>query len=95
MSRSKIKLIMGVFLDWKAIEVMRFVARGEMVNKQLYQELLAVLRVAVCRKGPELWENEISILHHDNAPAHALLVIRRYQAKHHTSVVPHHPTLRT
>jgi len=29
------------------------------------------------------------MLHHDNAPAHASLLIRSYLAKHQTSVVPH------
>jgi len=29
------------------------------------------------------------MLHHDNAPAHASLLIRSYPAKHQTSVVPH------
>jgi len=31
------------------------------------------------------------MLHHDNAPAHASLLIRSYLAKHQTSVVPHPP----
>ena len=31
------------------------------------------------------------MLHHDNAPAHASLLIRTYLAKHQTSVVPHPP----
>jgi len=31
------------------------------------------------------------MLHHDNAPAHASLLIRRYPAKHQTSAVPHPP----
>jgi len=31
------------------------------------------------------------MLHHDNAPAHASLLIRSYRAKHKTSVVPHPP----
>jgi hypothetical protein len=29
------------------------------------------------------------MLHHDNAPAHASLLIRSYLARHQTSVVPH------
>jgi len=74
---------------------MRFVARGEMVNKQLYQEPLALLRVGVCRKGPELWENEISMLHHDNTPAHASLVIRSYLANIRHPLCPIQHTLRT
>jgi len=31
------------------------------------------------------------MLHHDNAPAHASLLIRSYLSKHQTSVVPHPP----
>jgi len=31
------------------------------------------------------------MLHHDNAPAHASLLIRSYPAKRQTSVVPHPP----
>ena len=31
------------------------------------------------------------MLHHDNAPAHASLLIRSYLAKHQTYVVPHPP----
>jgi len=31
------------------------------------------------------------MLHHDNAPAHASLLIRSYPAKHQTYVVPHPP----
>ena len=62
-----------------------------MVNKQLYQEVLARLREAVRRKRPEFWENQTWMLHHDNAPAHASLLICSYLAKHQTSVVPHPP----
>jgi hypothetical protein len=32
------------------------------------------------------------MLHHDNAPAHALLLIHICLAKHQTSVVPHPPS---
>ena len=62
-----------------------------MVNKQMYQEVLARLRDAVRRKRPELWKNQTWILHHNISPAHALLLIRSYLAKHQTSVVPHPP----
>jgi len=45
---------MVVFFDWKRIVHHEFVPRGQMVNKQLYQEILARLRDAVRRKRPEL-----------------------------------------
>ena len=91
MSRSKIKVLLVVFFDWKEIVLHEFVPRGQMVNKQLYQDVLARLMDAVRKKKPELWVNQIWVLHHDNAPAHASLLIRSYLAKHQTSVVSHPP----
>ena len=89
MSRSKIKVLLDVFFfNWKFIVHYQFVPRGQMVNRELYQEVLARLMDAVSRKRPELWENQTWMLHHDNAPAHASLLIRSYLAKHQTSVVP-------
>jgi len=58
MSRSKIKVMLVVCFDWKSIVQHEFVPRGQMVNKQLYQEVLARLRDVVLRKRPELWENQ-------------------------------------
>jgi transposase len=57
----------------------------------LYQEALARLKDAVRTKRPELWENQTWMLHHDNAPAHALLLIHCYLAEHQTTIVPHPP----
>ena len=78
-----------VFFDWKGTVHHEFVPRGQIVNKQLYQEFLARLRDAVRRKRPELWENQTWMLHHDSAPAKASLLISSYLAKHQTPVVPH------
>jgi len=74
LSPSKVKVILVVFFDWKGIVHHEFVPCGQMVNKQLYQEILAHLRDAVCRKRPELWENQIWMLQHDNEPAHSSLL---------------------
>ena len=80
-----------MFFDWKGIVHHEFVPRGQMVNRQLYQEVLARSRDAVRRKRPELWENQTWMLHHDNVPAPASFLIRSYLAKHQTSVVSHPP----
>jgi hypothetical protein len=40
--------------DWKGIVHHEFAPRSQIVNKQLYQEVLAHLRVL----RPELWENQ-------------------------------------
>jgi len=89
MTRSKVKVLLVVFYDRKDIVHHEFVPRGQMVNKQLYQEVFARLKDAVRRKRPQLWENHTWMLHRDNAPAHVSLLIRSYLAKHQISVVPH------
>jgi transposase len=87
----KINVMLFVIFDWKSIFHHVFVPRSQMVNKQLYQEVLERLGNAVLRKRPEMWENQTWLLHHDNAPAHASLQIRCYLANHQTSIVPHPP----
>jgi len=82
LSRSKIKVMMVVFFDWKGIVHHEFVPCGQMVNKQLYQKVLVRLRDAVHRKRPELWEKQTWMLHHNNEPAHVSLLICSYLAKH-------------
>jgi len=83
---------MCFFFYWKGIVHHEFLLRGQIVNKQLNHEVLSRLRDAVRRKSPELWENQTWMLHHDNAPAHASLLICTYMAKHQTSVVVPHPS---
>ena len=84
-------LVCCVFLNFKGIFHHEFEPRVQMVNNQLYQEILTRLMDAVRRKRPELWENQTWMFHHDNAPAHALLLIRSYLAQHQTSDVLHPP----
>ena len=43
------------------------------------------------RKRSEAWTNNTWMLHHDNAPAHASLLIREFLMKHETTVVPQPP----
>jgi len=59
MSRSKIKVLLVAFFDWKGIVHNKFVPRGQMVNKRLYQEVLARLSDVVRRKRPEMWGNKL------------------------------------
>ena len=46
MGQSEIKVLLVVFFDWKGNVHHEFVPRGQMVNKQLYQEVLSRLRDA-------------------------------------------------
>jgi len=45
----------------------------------------------VRRKRPEAWTNKTWMLHHDNVPAHASLLIREFLAKQDKIVVPQSP----
>jgi len=58
---------------------------------QIFTENFKCLRDAVHRKRPELSENQTWMLHHDNALAHASLLISSYLAKRQTSIAPHPP----
>ena len=59
--------------------------------KEFYRNVLKRLREAVRRKRPEAWTNNIRMLHHDKAPAHASLLIPEFLTKHETTVVPQPP----
>jgi len=62
-----------------------------MLNKQLYQEVLARLKDASRRKRSELWESHTWMLHRDNAPAHSSLLNTNCLANRQTSVGCHPP----
>jgi len=49
------------------------------------------LREAVRRKRPEAWTNKTWMLHHDNALAHAPLLIREFLTKQDMIVEPQPP----
>jgi len=86
-----VKVMLIVFFDWKGIIHYEFVPRSEKVNKEFHLNVLKRLREAVRRKRPEAWTNNTWMLHHDNAPAHASLLIREFLTKHETTVVPQPP----
>ena len=94
MSRSKIKVMLVVFFDWKGILRHEFVPCGQMVNKQLYQEVLARLRDAVRRKRPELWENQTCCtMTMRRLTRHSLSAVIWQNIRH--PLCPIHPILRT
>jgi hypothetical protein len=57
-----------------------FLEQGRTVNQHCYLEILARLRVVVCRRSPELWP-DAWILHHDSALAHDALAVWEFLAK--------------
>jgi hypothetical protein len=69
------------FFDLKGIVYHEFVQRGEIVNNGFYLKVRKRLREAVRKRRPEAWTNKTWMLHHDNAPPHASLLIREFLAK--------------
>jgi saccharopine dehydrogenase-like NADP-dependent oxidoreductase len=74
------------FLDIEGV-----VHQGQTVNCWYYHEELKRLRENVRRKRPEMWKNNSWFHHHDNAPAHASLLIRDILANTNTTVPPQPP----
>jgi histone-lysine N-methyltransferase SETMAR len=62
----------------------------QMVNRQWYLEVLIRLRESVRRKRPKLWPDKW-VLHHDNAPAHDALRVRKFLAKKSITKMDHPP----
>ena len=66
-----------------------FVPIGQTVNQVYYLEVLKRVREKVRRKRHELFANNSWILHHDNAPAHAALSVRKFLATKQITVLEH------
>jgi len=91
--RSNIKLMLICFFDPKGIVHKEFVPPGQTVNAAFYIEVLERVWENVQRKRPDQWRNNTRLLHHDNAPAHAALLTRRFLTDNIMTVVPHPPYL--
>jgi histone-lysine N-methyltransferase SETMAR len=75
------------FFDTEGIMHKEFVPPGQTMNGNFYCEVLKLLR----EKRPVKWCNNSWALHHDNAPAHTLLLVRRFFPSMKMSHPPHHP----
>jgi transposase len=52
------------------------------------REIAEDVGITIPRKRPQLWTNQSWVLHHDNAPAHSLFLVRNFLAKNETTIVP-------
>ena len=67
----------------------KFIPTGQTANQVYYLEVLKRMREKVRRKRPELFANISWILHHDNAPAHTALSVRKFLATKQLTVLEH------
>jgi len=90
-SKSKIKVMLTVFFDYRGVVHYEFLPPGQTVNKEYYLNVMRHLREAIRQKRPELWADNSWFLHHDNAPSHTALVLRDFFIKNSTHIVPQPP----
>jgi hypothetical protein len=76
----QMKVTLITFFDIKSNVHSEFISQGQTVNQAHCVEILKRLREAVSRKRPELWPKDW-ILHHDNAPAHKALSVKKFLAQ--------------
>ena len=92
MSKSKFKAMMIFFDIWGVIySYIDWVPEGQSVNQVYYKNVSTTLRERVRRRRPDMWKNASWILHHDNAPEHNALSVKRYLAKNNIPVMEHPP----
>jgi len=77
-----------LFFYIRGIVHKEFVPPGQTVNGKFYCKVLRRLRENVRHKWPEMWKNRDWLMHHDNAPAHTLFVVRAFLTKNVTTI-PH------
>ncbi|CAK9811861.1 Mariner Mos1 transposase [Anthophora quadrimaculata] len=90
-SRSKVKILLTVFFDFRGVVHFEYLPPGRTVNKEYYLSVLMRLRDAVRRKRPELWSNNSWILHDDNAPSHRARTVLDYLTKHQINTIEQPP----
>ena len=86
--RSNVKVMLTVFFDFNGIVHHEFSPRGQMVNKEYYLQVQRRLREAIRKKRPDLWKNNSWLLHHNNSPAHTLLLVPEFLGKNNTVTMP-------
>ena len=79
------------FFDRKGIFHKEFCPTGQSGDAAFYVEVFKRLRENVRRKRPDHWRNNTWLFQHDNAPAHAALLTRRFLNDNNVTVVPHPP----
>jgi len=80
-----------IFFDHKGIVRKEFVPLSQKINPVFYGEVLKRLQKNVRRKQSDQWRNNTWLLHHDNEPAHAALLPRRFLTDNNMTVVPYPP----
>jgi hypothetical protein len=79
MSKSKIKTVLFIFFDVKAVFVAEYIQLSQTMNQKYYIQLMLDLHERRWRKRLK-WENGW-ILHQDSTLVHSVLSDRQFMAK--------------
>ena len=82
---------MIAFFDVRGMVHHEFLPQGQTVNQHVYKEILQCLFRSVREKRRDLWESNTWLLHHDNAPAHTALSIRKFLVEKNITVLEQPP----
>jgi len=88
-SKSQIKCIATVFFDKCGLIMLDWMPAGSTITGQAYIQTMRKLWNRICKKRPELWQANLWILHHDNAPAHRCFAVSQFLAANRTMVLEH------
>jgi hypothetical protein len=83
--RSNVKVMLTIFFYIESVVHHKFLRQGKTMNCWYYLEMLKRIRENVRRTRPQLRINNSWFLHHDNAPAHASLLIPGFLANTNTT----------
>jgi histone-lysine N-methyltransferase SETMAR len=87
---TSVRVMLIVFFGLEGIVRTEFVLSGTTANSAYYKGVLERLRNDVNRKRPQKLANGF-VLHHDNAPCHASLLIHQFLSDKKNTVCPHPP----
>ena len=79
------------FFDVRGMVHYGFFPQGQIVNQHVYKKILQRLLCSVREKRRDLCESNTWLLHHDNAPGHTALSIRKFLADKNITVLEQPP----
>ncbi len=89
LERSIQKVMLVIFFDATGVLFREFVPDGLGIDGPLYLDIMRRLRNAIRRRRPHLWRSGNWYLHHDGAPAHRSLPVRRFLRNTETKILRH------
>ncbi|XP_075558608.1 protein GVQW3-like [Dermacentor variabilis] len=75
---SNVKVMLTAFFDFCGVAHHQYAPHGQIITKEYYRHVFRHLRDVVRHKRLELWSTGNWRIHHDNAPAHSLHLIKTF-----------------